>query len=69
MRCEAIFGQDVLMRVDARGHILELDLQQEDGFNHPKDAIVAVSRDDHLIPVLLQELPPPALPADGLIPP
>src|SRR5262245_41931960 len=31
-----------------------------------KDAIVALSKDDHLVPGLLQELAPPVLPADGL---
>ena len=68
MGCEPVFGQDLLMCPNTWGHILELDPQQEDEFGHRKDAVVALGKHDDLVPVLLEELAPPALPAHRLRP-
>ena len=68
MGCEPVFGQDLLRCPKTWGHILELDPQQEDEFGHRKDAIVALGIHDDLVPVLLEELAPPALPAHRLRP-
>ena len=68
MRFEPVCGQDLLRCADAWGHIFELDPQQESEFGHRKDAVAAVSKDDHLVPVLLDELPAPALPPDWVLP-
>src|SRR5262245_36372351 len=68
MGCEPVFGQALLMCPDTWGHILELDPQQEDEFGHRKDAVVALRTDDDLVLGLMQEMTPPALPADRLRP-
>lgn len=68
MRCEPIFCENCLARTDAWRHILELDPQQEGEFGHRKDAVAVLGKDDDLVPVLCQELAPPALPAEGLPP-
>ena len=65
---EPVFGQDRLMCPHTWGHIRELAPQQEDEFGHRKDAIVALGTHDDLVPVLLEELAPPALPAHRLRP-
>ena len=68
MRCEPIWGQDLLTCADTRGHICELDSPQESECGRRKDAVEALGTHDHLLPGLGQELPPPALPADGFRP-
>jgi hypothetical protein len=37
MRCEPVFGQDLVRCADAWGHTCELDPQQEGEFGHMKD--------------------------------
>ncbi len=68
MGCELVLGQDLLMCPNTWGHILELDPQQEDEFGQRNDAVVALGTHDDLVPVLLAELAPPALPAHRLRP-
>ena len=68
MRREPVFGQDLLWCADTWGHIRELDPQQEGEFGHWKDAVEPLGTHDHLVPVLLEELPAPALPPDRLCP-
>src|SRR6266850_4576503 len=68
MCCEPIFGQDLLRCADPWGHICELDPQQEGEFGHWKDAVEPLGKDDDLVPVLLEELPAPALPPDRVCP-
>jgi hypothetical protein len=57
--------QDFWQGSDPWGHILELGPQEPRVLNYLKDAIVALSKHDHLVAGLLQELAPPA---DGLRP-
>ena len=68
MRREPLFGQDLLLCADVWGHICELDPQQEGEFGHRNDAVAALGKHDHLVPVLLEELPAPALPPDRFCP-
>ena len=68
MRCELISGQDLLSCAKAWGHIFELAPQQNGVFGHMKDAIAALSKHDELLPVLLEKLTSPALPAYWLHP-
>ena len=49
------------------GDIFELDPQQQGVLSQMKNVVITLSKDDDLVPGLLQELAPPALPADGLI--
>ena len=68
MGCEPVFGQDLLMCPNPWGYILALAPQQEDEFGQRTDAVVALGTHDDLVPVLLEELAPPALPAHRLRP-
>jgi hypothetical protein len=65
MSCEPIPRQDVWQGSDPWGYILELGPQEPRGLRSMPDAIVALSPHDHLVAGLLQELAPPALPAEG----
>src|SRR2546426_712854 len=67
MCSEPILGQDCLARADTWGAIFELDPQEQGIFSHMKDAIAAFGKHDHLVPGLLQELAPPALPPDRFL--
>ena len=62
MTCEPVFGQHFLECPDAWRHIFELDPHQQGEFGDRKDTVPALSKDDDLVPGLLQELAPPPLP-------
>ena len=68
MRCEPVCGQDLMRCADAWRHIFELDPQQEGECGHRKDAVAPLGTHHNLVPVLLEELPAPALPANRLTP-
>jgi hypothetical protein len=65
---EPKLSQDVLTCADVWQHIRELNPHQQGVLGQRKDAVIALGEDDHLLPGLLLELAPPALPADGLSP-
>src|SRR5262245_26808380 len=45
-------------------YVLQLDRNQQDKFSAMKDAVAALRKHNDLVAGLLQELAPPALPAD-----
>jgi hypothetical protein len=68
MRCEPVLREDFWPGADLWGSILELGSQEPRVFSHRKDAVIPLGTHDPLVPALLQELAPPALPAHRLFP-
>ena len=64
--CEPVLGQYFLECPDAWRHVLKLDPYQQSEFSDMKNTVPAASKDDDLVPGLLQELAPPPLPTHRL---
>jgi hypothetical protein len=64
--CEPVVGQHCLECPDAWRHVVELDPNQQGEFGDMKATVPALSKDDDLVPALLQERAPPPLPTHRL---
>ncbi len=68
MSHEPVFLEHVSTTSDLQGRFFESHPEQEGVFRDMEDPIPPLGKDDHFIAVLLDELPPPALPAHRLVP-
>ena len=68
MTHEPVFLEHVSTTSDLQGQFFEFHPEQEGVFCDMEDPVPPLGKDDHLIAVLLDELPPPALPAHRLVP-
>jgi hypothetical protein len=64
MRCGPIFGEDFPECANTGRHILHLDSQQQQLLGHMQDAVATLGNAADVVPGPLQQLTPPALPAD-----
>ena len=68
MSHEPVFLEHVSTTSDLQGRFFESHPEQEGVFRDMEDPIPPLGKDDHFIAVLLDELPPPALPTHRLVP-